>query len=131
MSELPAILGTDYQLLDFERRLQGSDGVNVINSQYIKEPLPGWTVRNEVTAERGRLEGFDVPTTRVVMYFYAAGNPKATIVVTCVYGLLDPQWELYARCLGSDAVSSASHARSLTNRLLDALLRETEARIGP
>ena len=44
---------------------------------------------------------------------------------------MNPEWELYARCIGADAVASTSHARSLANRLLDALLRETEARIGP
>jgi len=102
-----------------------------INSRYVREPLPGWTLRHEVTAERGNLEGLDVPTTRVVMYFYAGENPNATIVITCVHGLSDPQWQLHARSLGSEAVSSASHARSLANRLLDALLRETEARIEP
>ena len=131
MSTLPARLGTDYQLIDFERQLQGSDAVNIINSRYVSEPLPGWTVRHEITGERGKLEGFDVPTTRVVMYFYAGDNPKASIVVTCVHGLMDPHWELYARFIDSEAVSSAAHARSLANRLLDALLRETEVRIGP
>ena len=29
MSTLPAILGAEYELIDFERRLQGSDAVNV------------------------------------------------------------------------------------------------------
>jgi hypothetical protein len=131
MSNLPAALGTDYQLIDFERRLQGSDGVNIINSRYVDKPLPGWTARHEISTERRTLEGVLVPTTRVVVHFYAAGNSRATIVITCVNGLMDPEWELYARYVGADAVASTSHARSLANRLLDALLRETEVRIGP
>ena len=131
MSTLPAKLGTDFQLIDFERQLQGSDGVNVINSRYITEPLPGWTAQHDVTTEHRTLEGVNVPTTRVVIYFHAVGNPRATIVITCVYGLMTPEWELYARCVGSDAPTSASHARSLANRLLDALLRKTETHIAP
>src|SRR5262249_43152409 len=110
MSELRARLGSEYQLVDFERRLQGSDAVNVVNSRYVQEPLPGWTVRHEIISERATLLGRDVPTMRVVMHFYEGDNPKAAIVLSYVHGLLDANWELHAR-IGSDGVLSVSHAR--------------------
>jgi hypothetical protein len=132
MSTLPDALGPEYRLIDFDRQLQGTEGINIINSRYVKEPLPGWTVQHQISTETGTLEGHEVPTTRIVLYFYAAGDSKPAIVITCVHGSFQrPGWEMYARSAGPDVIGSASSARSLANRLIDGLLRETAARLGP
>ena len=120
----------DCQLVDFDRALYGTQGVNMINARYITEPILGWRLRHEIVNETRDLEGIAIPVTRVIMHFSRAEVATPTIAITYVYGSRNPDWELSARFRGAQAVASASEARSLANRLLDAVLRETAARIG-